>query len=119
MRKHPADHRKREKRNIAPNPTAGTVTLQQIRQEINNKFIEVCNSSDKIYQAGPPGPPGALGYPGYKAEKGASGKVGPPGPSGPIGAPGVGGTSRSKGTCGTSRSKGRQRRQRVCWSSWN
>ena len=39
MRKHPADHRKREKRNIAPNPTAGTVTLQQIRQEINNKFL--------------------------------------------------------------------------------
>ena len=106
MRKHPADHRKREKRNIAPNPTAGTVTLQQIRQEINNKFIDVCNSSDRICQAGPPGPPGALGYPGYKGEKGASGKVGPPGPSGPIGAPGVGGKRGPVGPQGVKGDKG-------------
>ena len=106
MRKHPADHRKREKRNIAPNPTAGTVTLQQIHQEINNKFIEVCNSSDRICQAGPPGPPGALGYPGYKGEKGASGKVGPPGPSGPIGAPGVGGKRGPVGPQGVKGDKG-------------
>ena len=106
MRKHPADHRKREKRNIAPNPTAGTVTLQQIRLEINNKFIEVCNFSDRICQAGPPGPPGALGYPGYKGEKGASGKVGPPGPSGPIGAPGVGGKRGPVGPQGVKGDKG-------------
>ena len=132
MRKHTADHRKREKRNIAPNPTAGTVTLQQIRQEINNKFIDVCNSSHRICQAGPPGPPGALGYPGYKGEKGASGKVGPPGPSGPIGAPGVGGKrgpvgpqgvkgdKGDKGSVGTKRIywlKREQRYQRIGWYS--
>ncbi|CAH3143827.1 unnamed protein product [Pocillopora meandrina] len=104
--KHPADHRKREKRNIAPNPTAGTVTLQQIHQEINNKFIEVCNFSDRICQAGPPRPAGALGYPGYKGEKGASGKVGPPGPSGPIGAPGVGGKRGPVGPQGVKGDKG-------------
>ena len=70
MRKHPADHRKREKRNIAPNPTAGTVTLQQIHQEINNKFIEVCNSSDRICQAGPPGSAEPLGIPDIWEKKG-------------------------------------------------
>ena len=80
--------------------------LQQIHQEINNKFIEVCNSSDRICQAGPPGPPGALGYPGYKGEKGASGKVGPPGPSGPIGAPGVGGKRGPVGPQGVKGDKG-------------
>ena len=79
------DHYKRKKRNIVQSPTAGTMTLQQIRAEINNKFNEVCKSSDRICQAGPPGPPGALGYPGYRGEKGASGKEGPPGLSGPIG----------------------------------
>ena len=80
--------------------------LQQIHQEINNKFIEVCNSSDRICQAGPPGPAGALGYPGYKGEKGASEKVGPPGPSGPIGAPGVGGKRGPVGPQGVKGDKG-------------
>ena len=85
------DHYKRKKRNIVQSPTAGTITLQQIREEINIKFSKVCKSSDRICQAGPPGPPGAHGYPGYKGEKGASGKEGPPGTSGPTGTPGVGG----------------------------
>ena len=100
------DHHQRQKRNAALSPTAVTVTLQQIRQEINNKFSEVCKSSDRICQAGPPGPPGALGYPGYKGEKGASGKEGPPGPSGPIGTPGVGGKRGPVGPPGVKGEKG-------------
>ena len=100
------DHHQRQKRNAALSPTAVTVTLQQIRQEINNKFSEVCKSSDRICQAGPPGPPGALGYPGYKGEKGASGKEGPPGPSGPIGTPGVGGKRGHVGPPGVNGEKG-------------
>ena len=102
------DHHQRQKRNAALSPTAGTVTLnlQQIRQEINNKFKEVCKSSETICQAGPPGPPGALGYPGYKGEKGASGKEGPPGPSGPIGTPGVVGKRGPVGPQGVKGDKG-------------
>ena len=100
------DHHQRQKRNAALSPTSVTVTLQQIRQEINNKFSEVCKSSDRICQAGPPGPPGALGYPGYKGEKGASGKEGPPGHSGPIGAPGVGGKGGPVGPQGIKGDKG-------------
>ena len=106
METHNVDYRQRHKRNAALSPTPATITLQQIRQEINNKFNEVCNSSDRICQAGPPGPPGALGYPGYKGEKGASGKVGPPGPSGPIGAPGVGGKRGPVGPQGVKGDKG-------------
>ena len=103
------DHYKRKKRNIVQSPTAGTMTLQQIRAEINNKFNEVCKSSDRICQAGPPGPPGALGYAGYKGEKGASGKEGPPGLSGPIGTPGVSGKrgpARPQGVKGEKGDKG-------------
>ncbi|XP_022799387.1 collagen alpha-1(XIII) chain-like [Stylophora pistillata] len=100
------DHYKREKRNIAPSSTAGTLTLQQIRQEINNKFNEVCKSSDSICQAGPPGPPGALGYPGYKGEKGAPGEERPPRPSGPIGVPGVNGKRGPVGPQGVKGEKG-------------
>ena len=100
------DHYKRKKRNIVQSPTAGTMTLQQIRAEINNKFNEVCKSSDRICQAEPPGPPGAPGYPGYKGEKGASGKEGPPGPSGPIGTPGVVGRRGPVGPQGVKGDKG-------------
>ena len=82
------DHQ-RERRNAAHSPTAETViTLQQIRQEINNKFNQACNATDKLCQSGPPG---AHGYPGYKGEKGAPGKTGRPGPLGPVGAPGTSG----------------------------
>ena len=78
------DHQ-RERRNVA----AGTISLQQVRQEINNKFGQSCSGNNKICQTGPPGPPGAHGYPGYKGEKGATGKIGSRGPPGPMGAPGT------------------------------
>ena len=78
------DHQ-RERRNVA----AGTISLQQVRQEINNKFSQSCSGNNKICQTGPPGPPGAHGYPGYKGEKGATGKIGSRGPPGPMGAPGT------------------------------
>ena len=68
------DHR-REKRNLAK----GTITLQQVRQEINKKITQSCSVNNKICQTGPPGPPGAHGYPGYKGEIGAPGKTGPQG----------------------------------------
>ena len=100
------DHYKRKKRNIVQSPTAGIITLQQIREEINNKFSKVCKSSDRICQAGPPGTPGAHGYPGYKGEKGASGKEGPPGPSGPIGTPGASGKRGPVGPQGVKGDKG-------------
>ena len=48
METHNVDYRQRHKRNAALSPTPATITLQQIRQEINNKFNEVCNSSDRI-----------------------------------------------------------------------
>ena len=93
------DHQ-RERRNVA----AGTITLQQVRQEINNKFNKSCNN--KICQTGPPGPPGAHGYPGYKGEKGATGKTGSRGPPGPIGAPGMSGKRGPVGPQGVKGDKG-------------
>ncbi|XP_022791046.1 collagen alpha-1(XVI) chain-like [Stylophora pistillata] len=106
MRKHPVDHYKRKKRSNALSPTVGTINIQQVREEINNKLSEVCKSSNSICQAGPPGPPGALGYPGYKGEKGAPGREGPPGPSGPIGAQGLGGIRGPVGPQGVKGNKG-------------
>ena len=106
METHNVDYRQRQKRNAALSPTPATITLQQIRQEINNKFNEVCNSSDRICQAGPPGPPGALGYPGYKGEKGAPGSKGPPGPWGPTGVPGESGVRGPVGPQGEKGEKG-------------
>ena len=93
------DH-ERERRNVA----AGTITLQQVRQEINNKFNKSCNN--KICQTGPPGPTGAHGYPGYKGEKGATGKIGSRGPPGPIGAPGASGKRGPEGPFGVKGDKG-------------
>ena len=92
----------RERRNVA----AGTITLQQVRQEINNKFNKSCSVNNKICQTGPPGPPGAHGYPGYKGEKRATGKTGSRGPSGPIGAPGVSGKRGPEGPQGIKGDKG-------------
>ena len=95
------DH-KRERRNVA----AGTITLRQVRLEINNKFNQSCNVNNKICQTGPPGPPGAHGYPGYKGEKGATGKTGSRGPPGPIGAPGASGKRGPEGPQGVKGDKG-------------
>ena len=106
METHNVDYHQRQKRNAALSPTPATITLQQIRQEINNKFNEVCNSSDRICQAGPPGPPGAPGYPGYKGEKGAPGSKGPPGPWGPTGVPGESGVRGPVGPQGEKGEKG-------------
>ena len=106
------DH-KRQRRNVA----AGKITLQQVRQEINNKLNQSCSVNNKICQTGPPGPPGALGYPGYKGEKGATGKTGSRGPPGPIGAQGVKGNKGDKGSVGApgirgeTGTKGRQGQQ--------
>ena len=95
------DHQ-RKRRNAA----AGTITLQQVRQEINSKFNQSCNVNNKICQTGPPGPPGAHGYPGYKGEKGATGKTGSRGPPGPIGAPGASGKRGPEGPQGVKGDKG-------------
>ena len=95
------DHQ-RERRNVA----AGTITLQQVRREINNKLNQSCSVNNKICQIGPPGPPGALGYPGYKGEKGATGKIGSRGPSGAIGAPGASGKRGPVGPQGVKGDKG-------------
>ncbi|PFX13584.1 Retrovirus-related Pol polyprotein [Stylophora pistillata] len=84
----------------------GTITLQQVRQEIDNKFNHSCRITSKICQAGPPGPRGAHGYPGYKGEKGAVGKTGPRGPQGPIGAPGSSGKRGPVGPQGAKGDKG-------------
>ena len=83
--------RHRQRKNVAQSPAADTISLQKIRQEINNQLNLVCNATYKICQTGPPGPPGAHGYPGYKGEKGAPGKTGQRGPLGPVGAPGASG----------------------------
>ena len=92
----------RERRNVA----AGTITMQQVRQEIDNKFNKYCSGKNKICQTGPAGPPGAHGYPGYKGEKGATGKTGSRGPPGPIGAPGASGKRGPVGPQGVKGDKG-------------
>ena len=79
------------RRDVAQPQTPPTISLQQIRKEIDKKLRQVCSTTDKICQVGPQGPPGdpgALGYPGYKGEKGAPGKQGLQGPLGPIRAQG-------------------------------
>ena len=95
------DH-KRQRRNVP----AGTITLRQVRQEINNKFNQSCNVNNKICQTGPPGPPGTHGYPGYKGEKGATGKTGSRGRPGPIGTPGASGNRGPLGPQGVKGDKG-------------
>ena len=109
----------RQRRNAAP--STSSLSLQQIRQEIDKKLTSACNNTEKVCQTGPPGPPGdpgALGYPGYKGEKGAPGKTGPRGPlgragvqgmrgkQGPTGQQGIKGEKGEKGSTGSQGQKG-------------
>ena len=97
----------RERRNIAP--TAGALSLQQIRQEIDKKFTQVCSTADKLCQTGQQGPKaekGALGYPEYKGEKEAPGKSGPRGPKGLTGTQGIRGKQGPTGLQGSKGEKG-------------
>ena len=97
----------RERRNIAP--TAGALSLQQIRLEINKKFTQACSTADKLCQTGQQGPKGekgAHGYPGYKGEKGAPGKIGPRGPKGVNGTQGIRGKQGPTGSQGVEGLKG-------------
>ena len=96
-------HRQRNKRKLPQKQNTTTISLQQIRQEIDKKLSQACTSNDTLCQVGPPGPPGdpgALGYPGYKGEKGAPGITGPRGPLGPVGAPGLSGKQGRQGPQG-------------------
>ncbi|KAJ7370455.1 hypothetical protein OS493_032346 [Desmophyllum pertusum] len=93
-------HRHKQRRNVAQTPNAPTISLQQIRQEIDKKLSEACTNTDKLCQVGPQGPqgdPGNHGYPGYKGEKGAPGI---PGPQGPLGTTGAQGPSGKLGPVG-------------------
>ena len=104
----PGQHQ-RERRNVAP--TAGALSLQQIRQEIDRKFTQVCSTADKLCQTGQQGPKGekgALGYPGYKGEKGAPGKTGPRGPKGLTGTQGIRGKQGPTGWQGSKGEKGEE-----------
>ena len=106
LEKIPAFHY-RQRRNTAP--STSSISLQQIRQEIDKKLTRACTNSDKVCQTGPPGPPGdpgALGYPGYKGEKGAPGKTGPRGPLGPTGLQGMRGKQGPNGPQGIKGEKG-------------
>ena len=109
----------RQRRNTAP--STSSLSLQQIRQEIDKKLTRACNNTEKVCQRGPQGPPGdpgALGYPGYKGEKGAPGKTGPRGPlgrtgvqgmrgkQGPTGRQGIKGENGEKGSTGSQGQKG-------------
>ena len=96
-------HRQRNKRNLPQTQNTPTISLQQVRQEIDKKLSQACTSNNILCQVGPPGPPGdpgALGYPGYKGEKGATGITGPRGPLGPVGAPGPSGKQGRQGPQG-------------------
>ena len=99
----------RERRNLAP--TAGALSLQQIRREIDKKFTQACSTADKLCQTGQQGPKGekgALGYPGYKGEKGAPGKSGPRGPKGLTGTQGIRGKQGPTGSQGSKGEKGEE-----------
>ena len=90
-------------------PSTSSLTLQQIRQEIDKKLTHACNNTDKVCQRGPQGPPGdpgAPGYPSYKGEKGAPGKTGPRGPLGPTGLQGMRGKQGPHGPQGIKGEKG-------------
>ncbi|KAL9962323.1 hypothetical protein ACROYT_G031414 [Oculina patagonica] len=96
-------HHHHKKRRDAQTQNVQTASLQQIRKEIDRKLSQVCSTTGKICQVGPPGPPGdrgAHGYPGYKGEKGASGIPGPQGPLGPTGAQGPNGKRGPQGPQG-------------------
>ena len=104
-------HRHQNRRSVAQTPNAPTISLQQIRQEIDRKLSQVCTAKDKLCRAGPQGPPGdpgAHGYPGYKGEKGAPGMPGPQGPLGRTGAQGPSGKQGRQGTQGIKGEKGQK-----------
>ena len=97
-----ANHHK-NRRDVSQTQNAPTISLQQIRKEIDKKLTQVCATKSNICQIGPQGPPGdpgANGYPGYKGEKGAPGIPGPQGPSGPTGAQGPNGKRGPQGAQG-------------------
>ena len=84
-------HHHKRRRDVAQTKNPPTISLQQVRKEIDKKLSQVCSTTDKICQdgpQGPPGDPGAHGYPGYKGEKGAPGKQGLQGALGPTGVQG-------------------------------
>ena len=96
-------HHHKNKRDVSQTQNAPTISLQQIRKEIDKKLSQVCTTAGKICQVGPQGPPGdrgAHGYPGYKGEKGAPGIPGPKGLLGPSGAQGPNGKRGPQGAKG-------------------
>ena len=93
-------HRQRNERNVPQTKNPPVISLQQVRQEIKEKFSQACTNKHKICQEGLPGPKGDAGPPGYKGERGAPGVTGPQGPLGPIGAPGPGGKQGHQGPQG-------------------
>ena len=96
-------HHHKNRRDVSQTQNAPTISLQQIRKEIDKKLTQVCTTKGKICQVGPQGPPGdrgAHGYPGYKGEKGAPGIPGPQGPLGPSGAQGPNGKRGPQGAQG-------------------
>jgi len=104
-------HRHKNRRSVAQTPNAPTVSLQQVRQEVDKKLSHVCTAKDKLCQVGPQGPPGdpdVHGYPGYKGEKGVPGITGPQGPLGPAGAQGPSGKQGRQGPQGIKGEKGQK-----------
>ena len=96
-------HHQKNRRDVSQTQNAPTISLQQIRKEIDKKLTQFCTTKSKICQIGPQGPPGdrgAHGYPGYKGEKGAPGIPGPQGPLGPTGAQGPNGKRGPQGAQG-------------------
>ena len=104
-------HHHKRRRDVAQTHNPPTISLQQVRKEIDKKLSQVCSTTDKICQAGPQGPPGdpgALGYPGYKGEKGAPGKQGPQGSVGRTGAQGPRGKLGPQGPHGIKGEMGKE-----------
>ena len=96
-------HHHKNRRDVSQTQNAPTISLQQIRKEIDKKLTQVCTTNGKVCQVGPQGPPGdrgAHGYPGYKGEKGAPGIPGPKGPLGPTGPQGPTGRQGPQGAQG-------------------
>ena len=91
-RQHP-----RERRNMASTP--GVLSLQQIREGIDQKFTQACTTADKLCQTGQEGP---------KGEKGAPGKTGPRGPKGLTGTQGIRGKQGPTGSQGFKGVKGEE-----------
>ncbi|KAJ7380822.1 hypothetical protein OS493_007212 [Desmophyllum pertusum] len=96
-------HPHKQRRNVAQTPNAPTISLQQIRQEIDKKLSQTYTNTDKLCQVGPqgaPGDPGSDGLDGYPGYKGEIGTPGIPGPQRPFGPPGAQGPSGMRGLQG-------------------